>query len=135
MWYVFELFIVFLLCVFFFFFFFFFSSRRRHTRSLRDWSSDVCSSDLALDRAVVGPRHLAQAVADTSDALVVMRFHGRSRPEHRPEPRAVVDLHSVVGERSLHHPMLLAADDLGQVLHEIAAARDIQDLETAADRE
>src|SRR5204862_3743854 len=24
----------------------FFSSRRRHTRSLRDWSSDVCSSDL-----------------------------------------------------------------------------------------
>src|SRR5690606_29324854 len=29
-----------------FFFFFFFSSRRRHTRFSRDWSSDVCSSDL-----------------------------------------------------------------------------------------
>src|SRR5215475_11355245 len=29
------------------FFFFFFSSRRRHTRFSRDWSSDVCSSDLA----------------------------------------------------------------------------------------
>src|SRR5499427_8874110 len=29
-------------------FFFFFSSRRRHTRSLCDWSSDVCSSDLAM---------------------------------------------------------------------------------------
>src|SRR5690606_41150945 len=28
------------------FFFFFFSSRRRHTRFSRDWSSDVCSSDL-----------------------------------------------------------------------------------------
>src|SRR2546421_7534946 len=28
------------------FLFFFFSSRRRHTRSDRDWSSDVCSSDL-----------------------------------------------------------------------------------------
>src|SRR5438128_9400436 len=28
--------------------FFFFSSRRRHTRCYRDWSSDVCSSDLAL---------------------------------------------------------------------------------------
>src|SRR5215469_2252062 len=26
--------------------YFFFSSRRPHTRSLRDWSSDVCSSDL-----------------------------------------------------------------------------------------
>src|SRR5699024_12231750 len=29
-------------------FWFFFSSRRRHTRSKRDWSSDVCSSDLIL---------------------------------------------------------------------------------------
>src|SRR5690625_2609646 len=29
---------------------FFFSSRRRHTRWPRDWSSDVCSSDLAADR-------------------------------------------------------------------------------------
>src|SRR5690349_19587321 len=32
------------------FLFFFFSSRRRHTRSLRDWSSDVCSSDLPMKR-------------------------------------------------------------------------------------
>src|SRR5436309_10340654 len=30
-----------------FFIVFFFSSRRRHTRFSRDWSSDVCSSDLA----------------------------------------------------------------------------------------
>src|SRR5438874_7904166 len=39
---------LFLFCIFvtLFFIFFFFSSRRRHTRSLRDWSSDVCSSDL-----------------------------------------------------------------------------------------
>ena len=34
--------------VFFIFFYFFFSSRRRHTRLRRDWSSDVCSSDLGL---------------------------------------------------------------------------------------
>src|SRR5437870_11435547 len=32
--------------VIFIFLFFFFSSRRRHTRWPRDWSSDVCSSDL-----------------------------------------------------------------------------------------
>src|SRR5690606_40480337 len=42
-----------LLCFFVFFFlfifFFFFSSRRRHTRFSRDWSSDVCSSDLYLE--------------------------------------------------------------------------------------
>src|SRR5688572_32637025 len=35
------------LFIFFFFFFFFFSSRRGHTRFVCDWSSDVCSSDLA----------------------------------------------------------------------------------------
>src|SRR5690606_40638199 len=34
------------LCVFLFLFFF--SSRRRHTRFSRDWSSDVCSSDLVM---------------------------------------------------------------------------------------
>src|SRR5699024_11861760 len=36
---------------------FFFSSRRRHTRSKRDWSSDVCSSDLegTLPETVVIP--------------------------------------------------------------------------------
>src|SRR2546421_6793508 len=37
---------VFVLFIYSFFSFFFFSSRRRHTRSDRDWSSDVCSSDL-----------------------------------------------------------------------------------------
>src|SRR3989449_6838321 len=38
-------------------YFFFFSSRRRHTRCSRDWSSDVCSSDL-LSRNFGGVRAL-----------------------------------------------------------------------------
>src|SRR5258707_7095073 len=33
---------------------YFFSSRRRHTRYWRDWSSDVCSSDLYRNRRIVG---------------------------------------------------------------------------------
>src|SRR5215813_2368797 len=37
-------------------FFFFFSSRRRHTRCGRDWSSDVCSSDLTARSRAVGER-------------------------------------------------------------------------------
>src|SRR5438132_4304195 len=37
-----------------FFYIFFFSSRRRHTRSLCDWSSDVCSSDLVVGSGVHG---------------------------------------------------------------------------------
>src|SRR5690625_6301849 len=36
------------------FFFFFFSSRRRHTRWPRDWSSDVCSSDLGSAKYYAG---------------------------------------------------------------------------------
>src|SRR5690606_39752084 len=36
--------------------FFFFSSRRRHTRFSRDWSSDVCSSDLARQAEVERPQ-------------------------------------------------------------------------------
>src|SRR3712207_7117086 len=35
------------------YFLFFFSSRRRHTRYWRDWSSDVCSSDLKIIKADV----------------------------------------------------------------------------------
>src|SRR6266542_6743165 len=51
--------------------FFFFSSRRRHTRCYRDWSSDVCSSDLgggALSR-VVDDDATAPAVDGGVDAL------------------------------------------------------------------
>ena len=42
-------------------FFFFFSSRRRHTRLVSDWSSDVCSSDLAKIEGLV--KDLKDAVA------------------------------------------------------------------------
>src|SRR5207245_5789141 len=43
-------------------FFFFFSSRRRHTRCYRDWSSDVCSSDLGCNSVVA--TKLALALCD-----------------------------------------------------------------------
>src|SRR3712207_8954749 len=41
------------MCMILYLFFFFFSSRRRHTRYWRDWSSDVCSSDLVYLTAVL----------------------------------------------------------------------------------
>src|SRR3712207_7493796 len=46
-------------------FYFFFSSRRRHTRYWRDWSSDVCSSDLRLPlpRGVTGAAALVMVGA------------------------------------------------------------------------
>src|SRR5439155_12702872 len=48
-------------------YFFFFSSRRRHTRWPRDWSSDVCSSDLIL------PAALVQTLANGIGAVLVLR--------------------------------------------------------------
>src|SRR2546422_9146104 len=45
--------------------FFFFSSRRRHTRCSRDWSSDVCSSDL--DRYQANGLPGANGIADVLD--------------------------------------------------------------------
>src|SRR5687768_18116337 len=51
----------FVLLFFLFFFFFFFSSRRRHTRCSRDWSSDVCSSDLeAAEEILLDVNQLAE---------------------------------------------------------------------------
>src|SRR5206468_6848333 len=50
----------------------FFSSRRRHTRSDRDWSSDVCSSDLdpVVERGEPGP--VLTAIANhPGDILVI----------------------------------------------------------------
>src|SRR5947207_6453479 len=47
---------------------FFFSSRRRHTRSLCDWSSDVCSSDLSVGaepRAFWGAYGSSKAALET----------------------------------------------------------------------
>src|SRR5690606_39713144 len=42
--------------------FFFFSSRRRHTRFSRDWSSDVCSSDLFQRTSIFSNLTVAQNV-------------------------------------------------------------------------
>src|SRR5205814_2875092 len=56
--------------------FFFFSSRRRHTRCLSDWSSDVCSSDLAH----LGLGFALFAAARDSEALAEFRLAGRTPP-------------------------------------------------------
>src|SRR6266513_6530516 len=58
---------------FIYLFYFFFSSRRRHTRSKRDWSSDVCSSDL---RRVVSP-----AVSLTTKNHPILLFSRRALRE------------------------------------------------------
>src|SRR5439155_9195880 len=53
--------------------FFFFSSRRRHTRWPRDWSSDVCSSDLdvRLERENRTPRYSRSRRTSSANDRVV----------------------------------------------------------------
>src|SRR6266436_1803923 len=68
-------------------FIFFFSSRRRHTRCSRDWSSDVCSSDLPLapvvrdaepqELALLRSRHRAFRLVDLQPQLL------GQKPAHR----------------------------------------------------
>src|SRR3712207_7481156 len=78
--------------------FFFFSSRRRHTRYWRDWSSDVCSSDL-------GPfgeqlhQHVARdlVVVDDQDAAD-RTAPARERGQLAAEPLLIERLdHELVG--------------------------------------
>src|SRR5205807_7052549 len=76
------------LLYFFFFFFFFFSSRRRHTRLQGDWSSDVCSSDLAavLSRLSSGSYWMSVPLHDPPSFGYSGKIHGRRGPP--------IDLHS-----------------------------------------
>src|SRR5206468_7630737 len=70
---------------------FFFSSRRRHTRSDRDWSSDVCSSDLAAtpvqNQIPINSSH--HRSGDNSRILSCRCWCEPTRPRHRSEERRV----------------------------------------------
>src|SRR3712207_5688331 len=68
---------------------FFFSSRRRHTRYWRDWSSDVCSSDLPL----VAQRFGAERVRAGGQRLHPARHEGQhlGHLEEGPPPRQQPD--------------------------------------------
>src|SRR5258707_9622003 len=71
-------------CVSFFVYFFFFSSRRRHTRYWRDWSSDVCSSDLAISptQLTLNAGHsqqFAATVTGTNDQTVTWSVRSEER--------------------------------------------------------
>src|SRR5256885_15498207 len=61
--------------------FFFFSSRRRHTRLQGDWSSDVCSSDLAPRQAHVAGGARPSHGSRTNRSGGIGRASGRGRGE------------------------------------------------------
>src|SRR5699024_11470623 len=61
---------------------FFFSSRRRHTRSKRDWSSDVCSSDLKSAPATA-PWHTSSSCGTTACTSTASRAFPQARRRAR----------------------------------------------------
>src|SRR2546430_14510215 len=64
--------------------FFFFSSRRRHTRFDCDWSSDVCSSDLAIaTRRSPQHRNICSNSQSISVTTITRPWIMRSRSEER----------------------------------------------------
>src|SRR5690606_41010027 len=75
--------------------FFFFSSRRRHTRFSRDWSSDVCSSDLACFMAKPAAGPVGEGLGHEAGLLAMSMGHALDqalvahRLVHRSEERRV----------------------------------------------
>ena len=59
--------------------YFFFSSRRRHTRLVRDWSSDVCSSDLS--KATALESMLVRGVSGMGTSLAIILDPGYTWPD------------------------------------------------------
>src|SRR5439155_10802400 len=117
-----------------YFCFFFFSSRRRHTRWPRDWSSDVCSSDLFHPLIAQRPKARAELVVKVRSARLIdaeLR-HGNARVgkdvlEHRPA--AVVEAPGVIGgDRERREEALNACGELGisvgRIAHLVELARE-----------
>src|SRR6266536_4390763 len=71
---------------------FFFSSRRRHTRSTRDWSSDVCSSDLLVERA--------ETHGHVTTAVQWARRAAQLEPNDEPAVRRLIVVLDHHGERA-----------------------------------
>src|SRR5215475_13752831 len=70
---------------------FFFSSRRRHTRFSRDWSSDVCSSDLAAFADDLGTVRVGVRVTARSLWHITLAFLGEVPEDRLPRAIAAVD--------------------------------------------
>src|SRR5258707_6237090 len=69
--------------------YFFFSSRRRHTRYWRDWSSDVCSSDLRDEERALARDVLARKLDVAAELHAISSCHTCATGE--PWPRGGYD--------------------------------------------
>src|SRR5699024_2067475 len=70
-------------CIIRYLIFFFVSSRRRHTRSKRDWSSDVCSSDLYDKNLLKGGQTVAYNLINSSLLLRMIQLWANNLANHK----------------------------------------------------
>src|SRR5207249_8453121 len=93
--------------------YFFFSSRRRHTRSKRDWSSDVCSSDLSRAPVEGYEIHCGRTTAHGGDAVFALTERAGAPTDALDGTRAgtVVGtyLHGCFASGALRRALLTAA--------------------------
>src|SRR5699024_11359626 len=102
-------------------------SRRRHTRSKRDWSSDVCSSDLAIaaednkyDDYLDVPHSYSSRVSPTDKETLKMFLHElneRSVAFRRAHVRNIQSYNSRVKFESRKATLVIIIDDLAALLH------------------
>src|SRR3712207_8097824 len=78
-------------------FFFFFSSRRRHTRYWRDWSSDVCSSDLISSSGGISTE-ISKYVLANGGVVFGAMWNDKILVEHI-EIRKIKDLDKIIGSK------------------------------------
>src|SRR6266511_2615072 len=103
-----------------FFFFFFFSSRRRHTRFSRDWSSDVCSSDLTL--SIRGVRRVAmhEPLTNLRPVIFVQYAAGTPRTEVWRGLHGAASLNAIAGKILIGVSEDIDPDNLDAVMWAIA---------------
>src|SRR5690625_2206774 len=67
-------------------YFFFFSSRRRHTRWPRDWSSDVCSSDLGIPLKTIQEKNNCEIKIEINESVTSFMLYDStgSKWEYNP---------------------------------------------------
>src|SRR3712207_8311901 len=100
------------------FIFFFFSSRRRHTRYWRDWSSDVCSSDLH--------EEVVRTAYETADG-VVLACRGSpnlSRVQRQPNVGSPPNH----GPKDFEHDFWAVGSEDGRGMHNIRAGQKRDDV-------
>src|SRR5699024_12207719 len=92
-----------------------YSSRRRHTTSKRDWSSDVCSSDL---NAIDCSNNLEKCVKDCTMVVFAVPSHALREVAHKVKPFIICNEISVNVAKGIENDTFMTMSDRKSVVEE-----------------